>query len=528
MSNIELTREPLTEAALRNTSPGNGDATTPAAAPSVSGDRARRDRRSGNRFPVSTSEFRGDLGPTGSYGGISDIARRPDEGVRGENGRTRGYDTLGVQATERTPTAHDPIASENPGEPTRRQQAQGYPAGATVRETPTTTDRTSPRATEQARAVAGDLDEAQRRLLAELIEINGQDSYDALTAGIGKLKKDEYLRLPNNVQWPLVLARDVGRPEAQDDLNARVWADVYALNKASAPDGADAIVFGFLRMEAVKAGWYNKQREVTFMDPVPNALRAMLTDFATVRDRLGMIKTAAFIVPMVAEHTFRSFGHHFITSDAATYSARYADTLRSCLLPDIATLLPPPVLYHTALHWVSPARAREVLIAQSGTTQIPDAINIRKNSAPAGTAILTTTTAVIDAMDAVAMADGFEQYGGFNLKLMREVTDTIKNDPTRYHKSYFAYGVTPLDAGEIARLESAKAEAVKFAPYAQAFINTLLRDAALGRARALQKHADGNPIQMRRAQTFFRAFANQRVVSIAALFQPNFNAADQI
>jgi len=370
------------------------------------------------------------------------------------------------------------------------------------------------------------LTQAQNDLLAELEEINGQDSYDALTAGIGKLKRTEYLVLPLGFQAGNVPARLVGTPAGHAMMTVNDWAQVYVLNKAVTPDGVDAVLFGFLRMEAVKAGWYTDQREVVFNAPANDALRVMINDFGTVRDKLDRLKTAAFIVPLVAEHVFRTMGHHFISSDAAAYTERYSSTLKSCLLPDIANLLPPATMFHTALHWISPRRSREVLIAQMGGQTIPDALQIRANAAPAGTAILTTSAAIIDAMDAVGLAAEFQQYGGFDLDLIKRITVTIKSEPTRYHKAYFAYGVNPLNAGEATALEQAKAVAIAFAPYAQGFINTLLRDAALGKAKALAKHANNNPVQLRRASTLFRAITRKEITSVAKLFDASVSARD--
>jgi len=165
-------------------------------------------------------------------------------------------------------------------------------------------------------------------------------------------------------------------------------------------------------------------------------------------------------------------------------------------------------------------------MAQKGTASIPDALNIRANAAPAGTAILTTSCAVIDAMAAVGMAAEFQRHGGLNIVLMTSVTAKIRGDPTRYHKAYFAYGVRGLSPDEQAELNSAKAEAERFAPYAQAFINVVLRDAAMSRAKALKKHAEQNPLQMRRAAMYFQAFVRKRVATIEGLFNPTLDNDD--
>lgn len=367
-------------------------------------------------------------------------------------------------------------------------------------------------------SIPSNLNANQNALIAELIDINGQDSYDALSAGIGKLKKSEYLLLPTGFQIPNVSAADVGKPIAHRQLRTQDWANIYALNKGRAPDGADAKIYALLRLEAVKCGWLEDQREVAFADPPRDALQTLATDMVELRDRAATIKMASFLIPLIAEHVFRTFGHHFISTDAANYTERYTSTLRSCLAPEVVGLLPPAVMYHNSLHWVSPRRARAVLMAQLATASLPDALKIRANAAPAGTAILTTTSAILRSMETVGLDVLFVRHGGIEIDLIHRVTDLVKQDPPKYHKSYFAYGVPPPTAGELAELDRAKEAGVKFAPYAQAYINTYLREAALGRAQALKKHADQNPIQMRRASNLFRALGRGEVKTVADLF----------
>lgn len=420
-----------------------------------------------------------------------------------------------------------PVRTErNTGKaPDRRPQAQSAPRG----------NRNQPDQTPQQRPAGqtGELNQIQknqnallvhnlspehRKLMEELCEINGQDSYDALAAGVGKLKTDEYLLLPNGLNLQNVEPADVGKPVAHQRLRVQDWANIYALNKTRAPDGADAKVFALLRLEAVKCGWYETQREISYAPILPGSIQTLAADMADLRERAPAIKTASFLLPLVAEHVFRTFGHHFISTDATNYVERYVATFRSCLAPEIAGLLPPSVMYHTALHWVSPGRAWRVLKAQLNETQIPDALKIRVTATPAGTAILTTTHAILESMSAVGLDKLFAKHGKFDVKLIHDQTVLVQGNPPRYHKAYFAYGIAPPTADQLSELEKAKAEGVRFAPFAQAYINTYMKDAALGRAQALKKHAEQNPVQMRRAANLFRALSRGKVTSVEELF----------
>ena len=207
---------------------------------------------------------------------------------------------------------------------------------------------------------------------------------------------------------------------------------------------------------------------------------------------------------MVAEHVFRTYGHHFITNDAVAYAERYAATFQACLLLRLANYPPANLLYHSASHWVNPGRAYDVLGAQLSTPSIPDALRIRYNAAPAGRAIITTTNAIIRAISQPRLSKGFVQHGGFDLNRISGLTTVIKADPPKYHKAYFAYGRADLTLQEKNELEAVKNDAARFAPYSQAFIGTYLRGADLSKAKALAKHANQNPLAMKRASNLFR------------------------
>jgi hypothetical protein len=372
--------------------------------------------------------------------------------------------------------------------------------------------------------VFANLNDTQLSLMNELVEINGQDCYDSLTAGIGKLKQDEFLVLPLGLTIRDVEPATVGKRAAHAHLSPSDWADIYALNKAVAPAGSDAMTFGLLRLEAVKCGWLKDMREVRMDTPPADAMLILANDMGSLREKAADIKTASFLMPLIAEHTFRTMGHHFITTDQANYVQRYSDTFRACLMPHLANLLPPAVMFHNALHWVGPGRARSVLEAQLDSPSIPDALRIRANAAPAGTAILTTTAAIIDAMAGVGLDAAFETHGNFGLPTIRQQTDRVKQSPCKYHKAYFAYGIAKATQPEVDQLDRAKQLAEKFAPYAQAFIDTYMRDAALGKARAIKKHAENNPIQMRRASTLFRMIARAPVTSVEDLIKARLTA----
>lgn len=353
-----------------------------------------------------------------------------------------------------------------------------------------------------------------------LQEVNGQDAYSTETVALGRLRREEYLALPRGVHFDVIDVRTVGSGEVGCRFDLETVYQIYALNKARAPEGEDAIKYALVRLEAVKMGWFSRQREVEFVDEIPEAEAVFIADQMQIRQYAYEAQRTAWLIPLAAEHTFRTFGHHYLTGAAADYERRYRQTLTSCLAPEVASFMRPSTLYHHCLHWVSPARARAVLEAQVGGTRIPEAIALRVNAAPAGTALVTTTAAVLSAMQSSGIRAELDSVGVYDLSTIEAAANAVKEAPTRFHKLHHAFGVDAPPAEMIALLDNAKAIAMQFAPIAQAFINTMFRDTALSGARALQKHAAENPVMLRRAERLFRTGLRMEATRVRDLFNP--------
>jgi hypothetical protein len=371
------------------------------------------------------------------------------------------------------------------------------------------------------------LDNNQVKLLEELYIANGQDAFDAEAAAVGRLKQEEYLALPKDLAVPRIPPSKVGTSTVREFFTAKTLAAIYSMNKARTPTGDDPVVYGMLRMEAVKIGWVNGQKEIVYIpfDKYADALKEFAQDLATVRTRLDLLRLAAFLVPLACEHTFRVTGHHYLTGLAADYQARYRKTFKACLGEEVMTLLQPATLFHHVLHWVSPERSYNVLSAQLTTMTLPDAMVIRSNSAPAGWAIITTTAAVLQAMASANIGEKVEEEFEGDLEEVSRAAISIKNDVRRWHKAYYAYGVAPPSQEQQRAMEDVRETAIAFAPYAQGFIEGTLKDAALGQAQALKKHAELNPVARQRAARFFRRLARTEVSEISDLFRTSLKDA---
>lgn len=357
-----------------------------------------------------------------------------------------------------------------------------------------------------------------RDFAVTLAEINGGDTYSTVAISVGTFNRKHGMVLPKGMAFPKIPAAEVCRDGTAAKFKLLFTAQVYALNKARAPAGEDAIKWALLRMEAVKSGWFENQTETRFVDPVADAVETFVTDTHDKEDQIMEARQLAHIVPLSAEFVFRVTGHHFLSHDKATYTAKYAGLCAASLVTAPANYLQPENQYHAALHWVGPKRIREVLIAQIGTEAIPPAIALRAYSCPSGTAPISTTVAVLDAMSSFQLEAEFAARSGLDLIAIRQEMAAIKKKPEVYHKAYHAYGTMGMSAVEKARLEEVLVIVGKAAPVVQGFIDAIFQDSSLSRAKSLFKYAGVNPGLRRQAVTLFRQIARKEVTSMKSLF----------
>jgi len=364
-----------------------------------------------------------------------------------------------------------------------------------------------------------ELDEKMAALANELGEINGQDAYNTTDAILGKLNKSEYLLLPEGYQIPEVKAEEVGTPKAAEKFSLSFLAQVYSLNKTVVTD--DQVRFALARMEAVKMGWFDahSQKEFRFVKKDPEAIKTFVTDLSGKEFEIATAQKVAWLTPLAAEYVFRTLGHHYVDTTAATYKERYKRIFDSSLEPACANYLAGSTQFHKAFHWIGPRRIRAVLEGHSATGAIPDAIALRKSAAPAGTAVITTTAAVLEATKSSGFFDVLKTESKCDLELIIRTAQVIKADPPKYHRVPQAYGRAPLSADDAKEMERVKAEAIKFAPIAQAFIDALLGKAALGKAVALKKHALENPVLHTKLVRIFRKLARAECNSLTDAFK---------
>jgi len=355
-------------------------------------------------------------------------------------------------------------------------------------------------------------------LLHLLAEINGQDSYDAKTAAVGKLSVSKYLKVPAGLAPFATEDAAIGTHAAREGITPEVYAQIYALNKEVFTGGDNQIKGALLRAELVRVGWYTGSYEVTEVAAPANAMDVMTADMPKIQEFQQEAMVLAILLPLAAEHTFRTMGHHFLTAFEADYVAKYNRFFAACVTPSLAAYLPPADLYHTVAHWVSLSKALAVVQNVTQQLRLPNAVVIRATAAPAGMALVTTSGAVLDAIAGTGLLADLKIACGLDTEVIMSISEEAKKDPAKYHAIPMAYGKGLLSTSDAATVKGAKEIAKKLAPVLQGFIDSLPKTSDLAQAKALEKHADVNPMMRKRAKTFFTEVGRSKATTMADLF----------
>lgn len=357
-----------------------------------------------------------------------------------------------------------------------------------------------------------------RDLIQFLDEINGMDTYNSKALATGKLDTKHYMMIPQGLARVPFDPNTIGKATSVPHYSHAELAQIYALNKAAFGTDERAIKIATLRMMAVRTGWHVGNYEVKEVPIDADAPRTFETDLSEIQRFTPVAKKLATLLPMVAEIVFRTMGHHYLTGLDSEYSGKYQRIFNACVEPTLTSYLPNADLYHTALHWVSLEHAFAVASTPGNIDWLPRAIVIRTTSAPAGTALVATSVAVLGAMDGAGLKASLESASGLDLKMLEAVVTSIKQNPLKFHTVPSAYNESPLPGNVRDELEEAKIVAVKLAPILQGFLDALPNSASLAQARALIKHADINPLMRRRAKVFFREAGTTKAATMGDLF----------
>jgi hypothetical protein len=237
-------------------------------------------------------------------------------------------------------------------------------------------------------------------------------------------------------------------------------------------------------------------------------------------------KKLALLLPLAAEHVFRTMGHHYLTNLSAEYQQKYERFFAACVLPTLTNYLPPEILYHRVAHWVSLTKALAVSKAPEQATKLPNAVVVRAVAGPAGTAIITTSEAIMKALAQTGLREALIEASGIDSDVIVAMSAKVKNNPGKYHTIPTAYNFPALSTTDKLELETAKEVAIQIAPILQGFLDSMPRNSDLPKARALIKHADTNPLLRKRAKVYFREVGVSKAGNMQELLSMNKREAD--
>lgn len=353
-----------------------------------------------------------------------------------------------------------------------------------------------------------DLTDDEAKFFTILAEMNGFDFYNADELAIGPIEKTFNLKLPNDLNLKKIICapNKVGSGSIIRNLTRLECAKIYTLNKNACPSDQHKIAYGAIRLEMVKCGWYLNQKEVDLVPPPADSGAIFKADLKDIVPKAKIYQTIAFVQPLFAELVFRTTGHHYLsTGDAnADYKRRYNKLYDASLIGQYKETLSSDYQFYNINHWVSPGRAYHVMRALQTSERLPEAVKVRIDSAPAGTALITTTAAALKVVSVFKIHTAIQLNMGVDVKSIFDMAATIKADPAKFHKTYRAYGRSPLNASDTKALETAMEAARIIAPITRAAIDVWAAKSELAKAVVFKKHVDSAPIIHQRALKFFR------------------------
>jgi hypothetical protein len=355
-----------------------------------------------------------------------------------------------------------------------------------------------------------------------IFEVNGRVFYDSERLALGSLSKSEYMLIPNNWNIDICPIENIGAGLASYQVKIPTMAAVYALAKKQAQNlkmtDDDQVRWALLRLEAFKAGWFDRQKYCMYVKAPDNSMQTMQTDMEKILPIIDSAYSLCSFVPFMTEYHFRSFGNAYNKSSATEFINKAQDLATSASIVEHLGYMNPDILYGKALIWIGVRRPMLVLRNAVARLRVPNPFRIRAYSAPSGQAIISTSIAVIESLQSAGWWDGVRSAGHYDVGILLAVGEAIARNPWRYHMMYHVYGEEVLTIEDNRRLDMARKEAVRVAPILHAYAVTVMKDAPLGRIKALKQYADNNKPLFKKAQSLFQRVLREKSKNIMEVF----------
>lgn len=373
-------------------------------------------------------------------------------------------------------------------------------------------------------------EKAAIKSLKELLDsIDSQDPYDIEITGISPISKSDYLILPASLKDRLT-NNNVDQIGLSKLVNEIEWAQIVWLNALSlgkTNNMSDVrkpqLITAILRAYLVELGYCNLDKdgkprhvncsEVIFQDGPTKVNYKILGDsIDNFGIKIAHIKALACYAPSMMSSHFLKTGHNFL----ANVSNKYYDKLfNSCMIQGLSNILSFDILFHTAMHWMGAANARkgwENIIRQEKPIK---ALELRFNSSPAGSALITTSYAVIQHIARFERFAYAATYFNDKINKIKIIVDDIARDATAYSQNYqlFGHAGSKTDSKEyLDAIEAAKTISV----ICQAYLETISKGTRIASAKVLKNHADDS-IMVKKAMIVFFKQASEDVGNVKTM-----------
>jgi hypothetical protein len=344
-------------------------------------------------------------------------------------------------------------------------------------------------------------DDQRNQLLKELTYLNGEHLYEAINSSAGWLPEKEYFVCPRYIaeKYGVENVEDVG-DEKEIPLEELILIVAMNYERLNHLDADNRMKVAFIRAELMTRGVINKQGkaffvrhdEIEFSDhsPADDVFEAVTKYFgdASKGDERRKLAELSVIAPAMASIEFLKTNHHYVES--ADYRQAYDRHFKSAVKMELSNLLPYALLFHTAIHWIGPAGMFYYAKKMEIKSALPDGIVLKLRTGPAGSALITTSSAILKNMEILPFYNDMREAHGIRIDKVRTMAERILADPLPFHLHAELFGKPKWRDSE--EFKEAYEAAAQLSPFTQAFLEVFARGSPLAEAKAINKHAAEN------------------------------------
>jgi len=354
-------------------------------------------------------------------------------------------------------------------------------------------------------------------ILRELADLNGDVAFDSEKAAFGYVKPNERLYVTEEV---LALCQTGNKSQHVTDIKEHEMLEICFLNYhhlvQSGMSVRTAIRVAFLRTVWIRYGcllqsnddratpinevvvetgnvaypFYSNDdsRKTGYSDDgkLLKLSSADVNDFGFIKEMNDMDhKNWSFVSTIlwgVAAHIFRVRGHHYKVEYEDLYNRTWAGT--TLILPDRECNWSD--LCRVAIHPFGIKALERSASYFEQTAKLSSNLVLRRDSIPAGSALIGTTYAAMSMLKATPFWNSFEKCYADVINGLTEDYNTVKTAGINAHQNARLYGVNPI--------EVRKSNANVLVPILMGFIDATPTNSAIRGQRVMVKPAQANPL----------------------------------